>query len=43
MSVMFLDATAKLLQDLVNNVYTGSFMPGIDGATGSLVQAIGLS
>lgn len=43
MSVMFLDATSKLLQDLVGIVYSGSFMPGINGATGSLVQAVGLS
>ena len=43
MSVMFLNATATLLTELMANVYSGSLMPGIDGFTGSLVEAIGLS
>lgn len=43
MSVSFLNATAALLRGLLGDVYFGSLMPGVDGATGSLVEAIGLS
>ncbi|MDH6280107.1 hypothetical protein M2280_001319 [Prescottella agglutinans] len=43
MSVSFLNATAMMLDGLMNNLYFGSLMPGINGVTGSLVNAIGLS
>ena len=43
MSVSFLNATKVLLDGLLNNVFSGSLMPGIDGVTGSLVKIIALS
>ncbi|WP_268960938.1 hypothetical protein [Rhodococcus spongiicola] len=43
MSVDFLNATATLLTDLLNNVYSGSLIPGVDFFTGSLVEATAIS
>lgn len=43
MLTLFLQATEALLGNLLGDVYSGSLMPAIDGATGSLVAAVGLS
>lgn len=43
MLVMFLQTAATLVSDLIGNVWSGSFMPGVDGVTGSLVSFIELS
>jgi hypothetical protein len=40
MSVMFLQATAALFTNLLDNVFWGSFEPGVAGITGSLAGSI---
>ncbi len=40
MIAMFLQATAALFTGLLDNVWSGSLVPGIEGATGSLAGLI---
>ena len=43
MLVMSLDVTTTLVKELVQSVFTGSFVPGANAGLGSLAAAIGLS
>lgn len=43
MSVSFLNATATLLNGLLTDVWSGSWMPGVEGFTGSLAGLLEMS
>ncbi|OYD68636.1 hypothetical protein BDB13_2190 [Rhodococcus sp. OK302] len=43
MSIMLLETTAALFSTLLNQVWSGSMMPGTESLAGSLVSSIELS
>ncbi|BDC74734.1 hypothetical protein [Prescottella equi] len=43
MSVSFLNATAVLVRGLLDDVWGGSWMPGVEGLTGSLAGLLEMS